>query len=570
MKFSSTLGMFCVTILSLSSCAITPTPAKPVEPFTQQPGDVTFNNTNADIMYEILVAELATQRGMPEIASMFYLDAAKQSNDPRIASRAVRVANFANNKEEALSAARIWHSAEPDNPETQRVLAILYLRNGKHEEAQALLSQLLNKDPANIARNLLLTGALLQRESSKEDALIIASHLVALYPLQAESHFVHASLAIQAGKKVIALSSIKKALDIRPDWTDAAILYPRILQENGEKSLALSFLTKYIKNNPAADALRLAYARVLVDEQKLEEARAQFELLAVRMPNNPDVLFALAMIAMQAKEIDDAQKYLLQLSNNGKANSQIHYYLGQIAEQKNDYSTALRWYSKIRNGDFLLESQLRIGYIIAKTKTINDARAHLQNIETKNAKEAKEVILFEGNLLRDLKYYQAAFDFYTKQLNKHSNDIDFLYYRSLVAERLGLVDTVVSDLTYVINKEPNNAAALNALGYTLADKTERLNEALSFIQRANKLEPNDPAIIDSLGWINFRLGNYKTALKYLEQAMKQINDGEVAAHYGEILWTMGKKDDAINVWRKAKEEFKENDVLKETLKRFGQ
>ena len=573
-----------IAILGISACATTPmqteqstnteaeqkpSPPKEVKPFNENPGDFTFENPSADIMYEILIAELATQRGNPEVASKFYVDAAKQSNDPRIASRAVRIASFANKNDEALSAATIWLENEPENAEAQRITAVLHLRSGNYEKAQTLLSKLLKSDKEAISRNLLLTGAMLQREASKEGAVKIASHLKTLYPEQAEAHYVHASLAIQVQQKEAALKSSFKTLEIRPNWVDAVILHPRILQENGKNKEALEFLTNYVKTNPKEDTVRLTYARILVDERRLEDARSQFELLAVKMPNNQDVLFALAMLSMQFKEFDEAEGYLNQLNSSGKINPQVQYYLGQIAEQKEELESAVNWYSQIHTGDYFIEAQLRISVIIAKTKNIEEARAHLHSIDTKTDEEKREVILFEGNLLRDFKHYQLAYDFYTDLLAKEPKDTELLYYRSLVAERINMVDVVIRDLSYVIEKDPNNAAALNALGYTLADRTDKLEEALKLIQRANELEPDDAAIVDSLGWVNFRLGNLDAALKYLKDAMDKIADGEVAAHYGEVLWTAGKKEEAKKVWNDAKEKFKDNEILIQTLKRFG-
>ncbi|HFE38922.1 MAG TPA: tetratricopeptide repeat protein, partial [Gammaproteobacteria bacterium] len=546
------------------------TQASPPKPFNENPGEIDFGNLSANVMYEILIAELATQRGNPQIGSKFYVEAAKQSQDPRIASRAVRIATFANEKDDALAAARIWKENEPDNAEAQRVLAVLYLRNNDSEKAKRLLGKLLAKDKVGISRNLLLTGAMLQRETGKESAAKVAAYLVTLYPKQAESYYIHASLAIQAKQKTEALKSIRKALEIRPSWIDAAVLYPRILQENGKNAEALDYLSAFVKKHPSEDVLRLAYARLLVDERKLEEARKQFKLLLLKMPNNRDVLFALAMLSMQFKNFDKAEDYLNQLNTMGKASPQVLYYLGQLAEQKEDFPTAINWYSQIHDGEYFIESQLRISVILAKTKTIEAARAHLHAIKTKTDKEKEDVTIFEGNLLRDFKQYQAAYDFYSGLLAKDPENEDYLYYRSLVAEKLDLVDVVIRDLSYVISKDPENAAAINALGYTLADRTDRLEEALKLIQRAQELEPNDAAIIDSLGWVNYRLGNYALALKYLRQAMDKIEDGEVAAHLGEVLWAMGKKNEAIQVWKKAKKQFSDNEILQATLNRFGQ
>ena len=562
-------GLLITMLASISACATLPND-KSDQGFSEKPGDIKFGHPTADVMYEVLVAEIATQRGNPEVASEFYVDAAKHSRDPQIASRAVRIATFADKKEDALIAAKIWAETEPENQEAKRVLSVLYLRNGNFELAQTNLANLLSSDPEGIGRNLLLTGALLQREASKDGGAQISNYLITLYPKQPEAHYIHASLAMQNDQSADALVSIERTLELKPDWIEAVVLYPRILQENDRIEDSLIYLNRFLKRMPGEDAVRLSYARALVDSRKLEEARSQFELLAVKMPNNKDVLFALAMLSMQSKDFQEAEGYLNQLNKTGKSNPQVLFYLGQIAEQKKDYDDAISWYSKLRSGDYYIDSQLRITVILAKHKDMKAALAHLHTVNAKTDEEKRELILFEGNLLRDFKFYQEAYDFYSNALKSSPKDTEILYFRALVAERLNKIDVVIRDLSYVIEKDPEDAAALNALGYTLADKTGKLEEALKLIQRARDLEPDDAAIIDSLGWINFRLGNIETALKFMEEAMDKLEDGEVAAHYGEILWSSGNKEKAIKVWSKAKENFGDNEILLETMERFGQ
>lgn len=562
-------GLLVLALASISACATLPD-KKTNEAFNEKPGDIKFGHPTADVMYEVLIAEIATQRGNPQIASEFYVDAAKHSRDPQIASRAVRIATFADRKEDALIAAQIWAESEPENPEAKRVLSVLYLRNGNFKQAQIQLADLLSADPEGIGRNLLLTGALLQREASKEGGEQIAKYLISLYPNQAEAHYIHASLAIQNDQPADALISIQKTLELMPNWIEAVVLYPRILQRNGKTEKSLAYLDDFLKTMPNEDTVRLSYARALVDSRKLDEARSQFELLVVKMPNNKDVLFALAMLSMQSRDFQEAEGYLVQLNKSGKPNPQVLFYLGQIAEQKKDFDKAISLYSRLRNGDYYLDSQLRIAVILAKDKDIAAALEHLHLITAKTDEEKRELMLFEGNLLRDFKHYQASFDFYSNILKTNPQDIEVLYFRALVAERLNKIDVVIRDLSYIIEKDPEDAAALNALGYTLADKTSKLQEALKLIQRARDLEPDDAAIIDSLGWVNFKLGNMKAAIQLMEEAMEKLEDGEVAAHYGEVLWVSGDKEKAIKVWQKAREDFSDNDVLIETMERFGQ
>ncbi|MDX1811220.1 MAG: hypothetical protein R3240_04685, partial [Gammaproteobacteria bacterium] len=301
MNFFKSHGLATVIALSISACSTMPqqgtTPDQhaqakdtPAKPFTEKPGEISFGNSSADVMYEILIGELATQRGNASIASDFYLDAARQSKNPEIAARAVRISNFAKNKENALKAAEVWVEAEPDNLEALRIISVLYLRENEVDKAQEYLSKLLKSDNESVGRNILLTGAMLQRETSAENAEKIARHLITLFPEQGEAYYIHASLAIQADLNEVALESIKKCLALKPEWEDAIILYARILEENAQGDKAVAYLKNYLKTNPKSNAVRLAYARSLTNARKLEEARGQFELLAIKMPDNQDVL----------------------------------------------------------------------------------------------------------------------------------------------------------------------------------------------------------------------------------------------------------------------------------------
>ncbi len=539
-------------------------------PFLEEPGDVTFGSVDADLLYQLMLAEIAAQRGDVVTAAKFYLHAAKVSKDPRIASRAVRISSFAQLKSLALEAAEVWLTSEPDNTEAIRVLTVLNLRNGHYQQAEEQLQRLLQLEPDKISSNLLRVGAMLQREAENKHAAKIAKHIVEAYPKYAESQYMAATLLLTAGELDEAMSHADEALKIRGDWADAVTLRARIFLLNGDVDEGLGFLNGFLKTHPSEDIVRFAYARGLVDAKKLQEARSQFELLAVKMPENEDVLFTLAMLSLQFKDLEEAAGYLMQLVSLGKISPQIHYYLGQIAEQKEEYAQALDWYSRVRAGEYRLESQLRSAVVLARSKSVDDAVAHLGAISTDNEIQRRQVLIFEAALLKEHQRFRQAYDLYTVALKDQPEDAELLYSRSLVAERLNMIDKVVEDLGDVIKKDPKNAAALNALGYTLADRSIDLKKAFEYIMRAYELEPDDPAIIDSLGWVQFRMGNMKQAEELLKKAMDMIEDGEVAAHYGEVLWELGRISEALNVWSQAKEKFSENDTLIKTMERFGQ
>ncbi|MDH5229075.1 MAG: tetratricopeptide repeat protein [Gammaproteobacteria bacterium] len=553
----------------ISACATTSQP-KTSEISIGNPGDYKFSEPHVNVMYDLMVAELAAQRGMSELAVKYYLSAARASRDPEVAERAVRIANVANHKQEAMEAARIWVEAEPDNIDASRMLAFLYLNNGQYEKAKEELKTILAAGPDKRARTFLFLSTLMHREVPPEPSYEVILYLTDLYPDLPEAQYVAASLALRANKVTQAMDHIKLALGLKREWSEAVVLRARIVQMQDGVDAALEYLHNYLKVYPQKDDVRLTYARALVEARRLKDARSQFEVLAVKMPDNEDVLFALAMLSMQFQQLEEAEGYLSQLVDLGKRTPQIAFYLGQISERKKRDDVAMEWYSSILSGEYLFDAQLRIGAIIARMSSIEEAQKHLSQVKANSIDDQRELILFEGQLLRDQKKYKQVFELYGNALNKKAfkNDNDILYERALIAEHIGKVDLAIKDLELVVKQQPENAAALNALGYTLADRTKRFDEAYAYVKKAMDLEPDDPAIMDSMGWVHYRRGEHDEALKYLAKAMEILQDGEVAAHYGEVLWSMGQQDKAREVWDKALKDFGDNDVLRETLERY--
>lgn len=580
----STFSKFIVAgfIVSLSACASTGKGPDQDEPVSQAdatpkliplgaPGTIQFRDEQANIIFEMLVAEISLQRGAGATAVEYYLDAAKRSQDARIAEQATRVASVVNAESEALEAAEIWAGADPESSDAKRILVVLYLRNQRYKEAEAALEQVLaDVDEQRRPRAMLEVGDLLQREAPKRPAYDIAESFAVKYPDMAQASYVAGSLALGIKEYDLALSRAEHTLDIDPDWSDAVLLRARVLAGQDKLEHATEFLADYLKRMPKKDNVRMVYARMLVEQRELEAAREQFEMLAVKMPNNTDVLFALSMLSMQFRDHAAAEGYLGQLIKLGQRSPQSMYYMGQVIAAQDRFDEALVWYGRIRPGEFYLDAQFQTAAVLRKSEGIDAAQAHLHGIKPADAAEKRELVLFEGTLLRESRRYQAAYDLYTDALRDFPDDTDIIYGRALVAERLDLVDEAIESLNGIVKKEPENAAALNALGYTLADRTDRVEEALVLVQKALDIQPSDPAIIDSMGWVKYRMGKHDEALEYLGKAMDMVDDGEVSAHYGEVLWTVGRREEAIEVWNKAAKRFADNEILQRTRERFGQ
>ena len=579
-KITQGVGYLLLSGLLLAGCATTQGPAtsdadsvsvKSSKPQTiADPKDISIGHPQSDLMYQIMLAELASQRGLNDVALKYYMNVLRQNKDPLIASRVVRIASFIDANAEALEAAQIWAAGEPDNADARRILAVLYLRNGEFSAATEVLNKILADEPQNIDRSILHIGMILQREVPNEQAFQIASQLIERHPKSAEGHYIVATLAIDAQHTDEALERVERTLELRPDWTEAVVLRARVLQARGEQNLALSYLKKYLNRHPDENEVRKLYARSLVDAQQLEEARSQFELLAVKLPDDRDALFALAMLSLQFKAYDEAEGYLLQLDRLGQRSPQLVYYLGQIKEQKQAWAEALVWYEQVDQGEYFLDSQLRIAAVLARSQGLDEAIKHLRGLELESKEDQRELMVFEAALLKEHKQYKEAIKVVNSIMGKFGKDPELIYDRALLLERVGKVDEALRDLRFVVSEQPENPSALNALGYTLADRTQNYEEALIYVKKAIQLEPNDPAIMDSMGWVNFRMGNHEVALEYLQKAISVIFDGEVAAHLGEVLWSLGRQQEAKELWGKAKEKYSDNAILVETMGRYLQ
>ncbi|MCK4742927.1 MAG: tetratricopeptide repeat protein [Sulfuriflexus sp.] len=525
-------------------------------------------NLDGDLLFTLLTGEMAGYRGELGLATAQYLRAAKQTRDPRVIERAVRVASYAKLYKQGLEAARLWIEIKPNSEAAQANLASLLLRNNLKAEALTAYDELIESSSDKQARFIQL-GKKLLHEKNRQQVLEMMQQLVVRYSKVASAHFLLSSLAEQAGKFSLAESAIRQAIILKANWTAAQNQLARILHLQGNTLDAIAYLEKVLKDTPDNTVIRLSYARLLVDAKELDKARDEFERLAVDAPENANILFALGILALQSENLEHAVKYFEQVKDKGRRGLEASYYLGQIAEQKENYSKAIVHYGRVSRGEYAFDSQLRIVKILVKQGKVDLALATLDNVSIRGDAQLVSVILSKGDILRSEKRFSDAMKGYNKGLEKLPGNSDLLYARALMAERVGRIDILMVDLKTILKTEPNNAHALNALGYTLADNhTGKLKEAFKYIKRALKLLPDDPAIIDSMGWIQYRLGNYKEALKHLTRAYDLNDDAEIAAHLGEVLWALGEKVRASKVWRQGLEQAPGDERLLEVIKRL--
>lgn len=549
-----------------ASPAAMPVPGHDV---ASKPGaNLPLQELNSHLLYELLLGEFAARRDSPAFGAQTYLDLARSTRDPRIARRAVEMANQARRPDIALEAARVWHETAPGSTQALQTLTVLLVSSKRVEDAEPYLAKLLAAEPTAAANGFLQLGRLLSGNPDAAANLRVVRKLAQPYPALPQAHFAVAQAAAAANDQEAALAEIRRAAELRPDWELAAIFEAQLLQRRspGEASKRLgAFLEKY----PDSREVRLNYARSLVLDKRYPEARAEFEAILKRFQNDTDAIYAVGLLALQAKEYDIAEanmKRLLDLRYRD-ANS-VRYTLGQIAEEQKHWDGAIEWYKTIQRGENALPARLRTASVIAKQGRLDEARTYLHNVVVQSEPQRVQLLVAESQLLRDANRNSEAFDLLGQALQKLPDQPDLLYDHALTAEKLDRYDVLEASLKRLIQLQPDRAHAYNALGYSFADRNVRLPEAKQLIEKALSISPDDYFIVDSLGWVLYRMGDLNGAAAQLRRAWNGRPDGEIGAHLGEVLWTMGERDEARKIWQEAVKTGPENETLQKTLKRF--
>jgi len=528
-----------------------------------------------ELIHKYLSAELAFQRGEKFSGYSTMMSLARTLRDPRLARRALEFAVSGSLGAEALKAARLWREIAPQSDEAAQALVGLLISSGRIDDAKAAMAQqLASSSPATRPNTIALLQRQLARMQDRARAYAMLRELLEPYADVLEARLTLAQAAMVAGDRNTALSEARAALAKHPGSELAALVLSQIIEDRTE---ATQSLATFLQKNPKAREVRLAYARALIEQSKIVEAKAQFAQLLTHYPEDRTTLYALGLMAAQAGEMREAESYLSKYietlndePDRERDSTQALMVLAQIAEDKNDTATALKWLEKIEpdNQGSYITAILRRAMLVAKSKDPETARALLQQAEARNDDERARLIVGEAQLLRDAGRLDDALRLVADALEIYKNNIDLLYEHAMLAERAKQFDLMERELRQLIKLAPDNQHAYNALGYSFADRNLRLQEALDLISKANQLAPDDPFILDSLGWVEFRLGRLDQALKTLQRAYGIKADAEIAAHLGEVLWKLGRHDEAKKLWRSANEKDPKNETLKSTLQRL--
>lgn len=531
---------------------------------------------NEDILYKVLTAEIAFQRGQWQSAYVTILSAAQQTRDPRLAKRAAEMAVIARQPSEALVAVRLWTELAPHSDEAlQNYLGLIMLSDSVDEIEPLLTQRLADAAPQARGPMLLQIQRLLVRAKDKQASFAILQKIAQPYGDLMETHLALAQGAFSVGDSEYAQREARAALKIKPDSELAVLTAAQVASDNKEATKLVSdFLRKY----PDSREVRIAYARSLVEQKNYKDARTQFEALLKEDGDDATTLFALGVLSAQTNQLKDAENYLQRYlkvlaaqPEDDRDPSQALLLLSRIAEERKDMDAALRYLDQAEPGtDGYVNVQVRRAQLLARKGDIDAARKALESAQSESSNDGEQLQLIqaESMLLRDANRHQEAADVLKDALERFPNNTDLLYDYAMVLDKLGKYDQMETSLRRVMKLAPGNQQAYNALGYSLADRNVRLPEALELIQKAADMAPDDAFIADSLGWVQFRMGQVEQAEKQLRRAYALRDDVEIGVHLGEVLWTRGKQDEARAVWREVTQKDPANELLKSTLTRL--
>ncbi|MDR3158046.1 MAG: tetratricopeptide repeat protein [Zoogloeaceae bacterium] len=534
---------------------------------------------DARSIYQVLLGEIALQRGQIGIAAFAWQDLAQRTGDVRAMQRAIEVSAAAQQYDVALELLARWEKLDgSDIVEARRLKISLLLAARRIDELEAPILEMLAADSGKLADSFLGLSRLFPQFADKKAMYALVARLAERYPGLAEARYTLAIAAIASEQRNVARDALNRAQSLRPDW-DAPLLAlgDLILQEKsasaddlaGLAAPIIAQLQAFLASHPDAREVRLQLARVLIAVQQYPLARKEFDRLLAQNPDNSVILYPVAMLSLQEKDYDAARKHFARLLELPSPDpGAALFFLARTEEEAGNPQKAVEYYLQTPGGAYYLSARQRAAKALATQGDLAGARALLRASNAQDASEKTALILIEAQLLREAELHEENLAFLRAALQNQPENRELLYETAMAAEKKGHLAEMEEHLTTLIRLQPDNAHAYNALGYSLADRNLRLVEAYDLIMKASTLAPQDPYIMDSLGWVLYRQGQYQQALTTLEAAYNLKDDPEIAAHMGEVLWQLGKQEDARILWQKAAASAPDNATLKATVEKF--
>lgn len=517
-------------------------------------------------LYALLAAETAGIRGDVDFALRQYLEQARATGDPGVISRAAHIAEYAGDDGALAELGLLWVAREPEDPQARELAAAGLARQGRLLEALPHAVFLLRQGSGQALR--LLTGSAAKQPQAEREALLAAyDELVPEFPDSPDLLFARALLRWQAGQVDDARELAERAVALEPDNPAGHLLFAQLLEESDLRTQAFEHLERVLPRYPEDTRLSRAYVRMLLGQRDFARAVARLEPLVTAHPDNAVLRFGLALSYRGADRPEAAREQLSVLVEDPELGGDAYFQLGQLADAAGQVERAIQYYRRVQ-GEHWLAATARAARLLAESGEIAAARRYLAKLRSTRQEHLSTLFQIEAELLMQLDEYRDARELLDEGLEEIPGSIELLYARSLAHEKLGDIAAVEADLRAILAMDPDNASALNALGYSLANHSDRYAEAQRLIERALTLAPNDAAIIDSLGWVLYRRGQHERALAELRRAAALLPDPEVAAHLGEVLWVMGEHEEARSVWAEALERFPGDRLIRETMRRL--
>jgi len=523
------------------------------------------------ILYQFLLGEIAAQRGDLKLASDAYADLATKTRDVRVVRRAAEMAIYDRDMAKAAAMSKLWVELEPKSAQARQLLITSLISLGRLDEAKPVLEAYLHEESQPVGPTFSQVHNLLALSKNKPAALALLKELAAEYPSVPEAHLAVAQSELDQGQNDQALTELDEALRLAPGSETAALLKGQALSgQDDAKSLA--YWKGFLAQHPDATRVRLAYARGLVRAGRFDEGRGEFETLLKKSPDSPELHLAVGLLAMQMNDLDGAELHFKQALKLGYPDEGlIEMYLGQVSEVRQHYDQALEWYGRVTTGEHAFQAGLKAAMMLGQLHKVDEALDSLKKMDTGgDAENAVRIVQTEAQILREAGRYKEAVGLLSQSLAQTPDAGDLLYDRAMLEEKLDDLSAMETDLRRLIKLQPDSAQAYNALGYTLVDRTSRIEEGIALLDTALKLSPDDAFILDSMGWGEYKAGRLDESIDYLRRAYKGRADPEIAAHLGEVLWKKGEQDEARRVWQEAFKLHPDNDLLRKTMASFGQ
>lgn len=531
--------------------------------------EIVFGRFSEDVLTRSIMAELALQRGRSQEALDYYLELARETHNLSIIERAMRLASYLRNTPVTLELGEMWLAQEPDSTDARQMMAVQLVITSRYREAMEQMEYLLEAgEPIDF--RLIPT-----RLANDQSARLILEPLINDFEALAERHPEAQSVRLSLAMLYEQNDQVPQAYEIismlaaeQNDDPELVLQEIQLLEKMGEDRKAQRRLERSLRDNPEHRRLRFMYGRKLIEKREYNAAKDQFAILVEQDPRDFEMLYSLALLCMEVNLYDEARTYWQRLIGNGQRLDDAHFYLGYIHVQENRPDQAIEHFLQVQGGNNFPLAMRNLTELMVDDGRYREAHAHLQTMRFRHADYNIPLLSMEADVLIQKEKYDDARPLLDNAINAFPNNIQLLYLRSVLRVQLNDLDGMEQDLRRIILLDPDNEMAYNSLGYTLADRTERYQEAYDLIRRAIELAPNDPAIIDSLGWVQYKLGLLDDARQNLERAYALFPDPEVAAHLGEVYWVMGDKREAERVWQDALETAPNSEFILNAMERL--